>query len=275
MNIIQVKFTPWDKSYNFDAGDIAVKKGDWVLVRTEIGTELAQVVNINVSEKELKDMQVEQVHGSQPSNINLEIKTILRKADITDIKKMQKQEKDRKEAFSYCKKIIKKLNLPMKLFDVRLSYDAGRVTFAYIAPERIDFRELVKELTHKFKKSIRMHQVGVREEARISCNIGLCGREVCCHKFLKDLGNVTLDQAYLQQVAHRGSERISGICGRLLCCLKYEQPMYEEFSKILPPIGSEMKTEKGKGKVVAWHILKQTVDVKIDKDTRVEVEIKK
>lgn len=273
MNIVQVKFTPWDKSYNFDAGDIVVKKGDWVLVRTEIGTELAQVVDINISEKELKNMQAEQANGFQSQSTDLEIKTIIRKADVTDIEKMQKQEKGRKEAFSYCKKIIKKLDLAMKLFDVRHSYDGGRITFAYIAPERIDFRELVKELTRKFKKSIRMHQVGVREEAKISCHIGLCGREACCHKFLKDLGNVTLDQAYLQQVAHRGSERISGICGRLLCCLKYEQPMYEECSKILPPIGSEMETEKGKGKVTAWHILKQSVDVRIDKDTKVEVKI--
>ena len=269
MNIIQVKFTPWDKAYNFDAGDIELKKGDWVLVKTEIGSEIAEVVNINPSKEEINP---EQDDNSQQEE-SIEIKSILRKASPSDIKIIQGQDKIRKEAFAYCKKTIKKLGLAMKLFDVRFSYDGGRATFAYIAPERVDFRDLVKELTRKYKKSIRMHQVGVREEARLFCNIGLCGRKACCHKMLKDLGNVTLDQAYLQQVAHRGSERISGICGRLLCCLKFEQPTYEKLSKILPPLGSEMKTEKGKGKVVAWHILRQTVDVRVDRDTKIEVKI--
>ena len=270
-NIIQVKFSPWDKAYNFDAENAFVNKGDWVLVKTEIGTELAQVVKSNLTEEEIKLSQAENKETGEEAVA--EIKPILRQANHTDIEKVQEKDKLKAEAFSYCKKQIKKLKLPMKLFDVRFSYDGGRITFAYIAPERVDFRELVKELTRKYKKSIRMHQVGVREETRLSCNIGLCGREACCRRFLDDLGNISLDQAYLQQVAHRGSERISGICGRLLCCLKYEQPMYEQFSRTLPQIGTEIKTPQGKGQVVAWHVLKQSVDVRIDKDTKVEVKM--
>lgn len=256
MNIIQVKFSPWDKAYNFEAGNFELKKGDWVLVRTEIGTELAQVVNTKVSEEEANILGTE---NGEP----LEIKPVVRKANPIDLEKIQDKDKVKKDCLEYCKKTIKKLELPMKLFDVRFSYDGGRITFAYIAPERVDFRELVKELTRKYKKSIRMHQVGVREETRLFCNIGLCGREACCRRFLKDLGNISLDQAYLQQVAHRGSERISGVCGRLLCCLRYEQPLYESLSQNLPALGSEIKTEKGKGQVIGWHILKQTVDVRL------------
>lgn len=256
MHIIQVKFSPWDKSYNFNANNLELKKGEWVLVRTEIGTEIAQVVNTKVSEEEVNILEGENGEA-------IEIKPIIRKANITDIEKMQEKDEAKHQAFNHCKRLIKKLNLSMKLFDVRFSYDGGRITFAYIAPERVDFRDLVKELTYKFKKSIRMHQVGVREETRLFCNIGLCGREACCRRFLKDLGNVSLDQAYLQQVAHRGSERISGLCGRLLCCLKYEQPMYESCAQKLPPIGSTIKTPQGKGQVTSWHILKQTVDVRV------------
>ncbi|NQU77906.1 stage 0 sporulation protein [Candidatus Falkowbacteria bacterium] len=258
MNIIQVKFSPWDKAYNFDSNDLKLKKGDWVLVHTEIGTEIAQVTNTNP-----KTIEPELLKDDKGNP--LPVKPVLRKANLTDMEKIQQKSEQRQEAFDHCRKIIKKLSLPMKLFDARFSYDGGRITFAYIAPERVDFRELVKDLTHKFQKSIRMQQVGVREEARLFCNIGLCGREACCRKFLENLGNITLDQAYLQQVAHRGSERISGVCGRLLCCLQYEQPMYEACSQKLPPIGSEVKTPKGKGKVIAWHILKQTVDVRLDK----------
>ncbi len=263
MRVIQIKFSPWDKVYNFNPENLEFKRGDKVLVKTELGTEIGEVAAIADVES------IPEAAGEESI-----IKPVLRKANASDIERMNEKGSRKKEAFEYCKELIRKLNLPMKLFDVRFSFDGGRITFAYIAPERIDFRDLVKELTRKFQKSIRMQQVGVREETRLFCNIGLCGREACCRRFLKDLGNITLDQAYLQQVAHRGSERISGVCGRLLCCLGYEQSFYEDCAKKLPPIGSEIKTEKGKGQVVGWHVLKQTVDVQIDRETTIEVAIK-
>lgn len=266
MKLAQIKFSPWDKTYNFNSHATQLKVGDKVIVKTEIGLEIGQVVGLT---------DIEPFPGTEEKvDGNSGIKPILRQANANDIRKMQEKELRKKEAFGVCKELIKKYNLPMKLFDVRFSFDGGRIIFAYIAPERVDFRDLAKDLTRKFQKSIRLQQVGVREEARLFCNLGLCGREACCRRFLRDLGNISLDQAHLQQVAHRGSERISGVCGRLLCCLRYEQPMYEEFSKNLPPIGSEMKTKQGKGTVIGWHVLKQSVDVKIDKDTMIEVSVK-
>ncbi|MBU4331696.1 stage 0 sporulation protein [Patescibacteria group bacterium] len=262
MKVAQIKFSPWDKAYSFDPHDLNLKKGDTVLVKTEIGVELGEVVDI------IDAPPAKTEGGASP-----EIKPVLRKANIGDASKMKEREACKKDAFETCKDLIKKYKLPMKLFDVRFSFDGGRITFAYIAPERVDFRELVKDLTRKFQKSIRMQQVGVREETRIFCNIGVCGREACCRRFLKDLGNVSLDQAYTQQVAHRGSERISGVCGRLLCCLNYEQPMYEKLSAALPPIGSSIKTKQGKGKVVNWHILKQSVEVKLEDGNKTEVKL--
>lgn len=260
MNVVQVKFAPWDRIYNFDPQGHNYKKGDRVVVKTELGIEIAEVAGFIGLEL-----------GGEESGT---LKPILRRANAVDIKKMIEKEADQKEAFKFCKKLIKKYNLPMKLFDVRFSFDGGRITFAYIAPERVDFRDLVKELTRRFQKTIRMQQVGVREETRMFCHIGFCGREACCRQFLRNLGNISLEQAYTQQVAHRGSERISGVCGRLLCCLAYEQPVYEEMAKALPLIGSTIKTEKGRGRVVSWHILKQTVNVKLEDKNGTVIEVK-
>ena len=163
----------------------------------------------------------------------------------------------------------------MKLVDIHFSYDGKRITFAFIAEGRVDFRELVKDLTRKFQKSVRMHQIGVRDEARVAGDIGPCGRILCCKKILKgNYGGTTTEMAYAQQVAHRGLERLSGQCGRLKCCLKYELADYEELKKNLPAIDSIVKTSKGKGKVVGWEILKQVVKVDLGDRTIIEVPIK-
>ena len=161
----------------------------------------------------------------------------------------------------------------MKLIDAHFSYDGGRIVFAYIAPERVDFRTLVKDLTHRFHKSVRMHQVGVREEAGFTGDIGPCGRPLCCLKFLKNLGNVGTELIFDQQLAHRGTERLSGICGRLKCCLLFEEENYKELAKNLPVVGSIVKTKRGEGKVINWHILTQSVDIKTDKGTITNVPI--
>jgi cell fate regulator YaaT (PSP1 superfamily) len=152
----------------------------------------------------------------------------------------------------------------MKVVDCHCSFDNQRLTFAFIADGRIDFRNLVKELNKHFQKSIRLHQLGVRDEAKIEGDIGSCGLVQCCKSHLKKLGNVTSDYADIQQVAHRGSERLSGVCGRLKCCLAYENEVYQERAKKLPAIGARVSTKHGRGEIIGWHVLKSTVDVRID-----------
>jgi cell fate regulator YaaT (PSP1 superfamily) len=258
MNIIEIQFAPWDKKYDFDSKGHQLKIGDRVVVKTELGTEIGKVVGFKEKRRPTQE----------------EIKPILRKATLTDLERMEKKKDRAKEAFKFCKKLIKKHGLPMKLIDARFSFDGARLTFAFIAKERVDFRELVKDLTRKFQKSIRLHQVEVRQEARSAGGIGLCGREMCCARFLKNLGQVTTDLIRDQQLTHRGPERLSGPCGRLMCCLAFEECYYKELMKNLPPIGSLIKTPQGVGEVVGWHTLKQSVDVKIDEDTIIEVPIK-
>ncbi len=263
MKIVEVQFTSWGRIYDFDAGEAAVTAGDFVIVKTDLGTEMGKVVGAKeVSEKEIEEA-------------GLEIKPIFRKATTSDMQKFREKEKQKKAALQTCKQLIKKHNLPMKLIDAHFSFDGGRVTFAFVADGRVDFRELVSDLTKVFQKSIRLQQLGIRDEAKISGDVGVCGRYLCCQKFLKDLGNITSDLADLQQVAHRGSERLTGVCGRLMCCLAYEQNIYEEQVKKLPAIGTTVRTDYGRGKVVGWHVLKGSVEVELEEGRVIEVPIKK
>ncbi len=263
MKIAEIQFTPWGRIYDFNSGESVVGVDDFVIVKTDLGVEMGRVVGMKeMNEKELAEAK-------------LEIKPIFRKANTADLVKLKEKDSQKKEAISVCKKIIKKYNLPIKLIDAHFSFDGGRVTFAFVADGRVDFRELVKDLTKTFQKSIRLQQLGIRDEAKISGDIGSCGRNLCCQKFKKDLGSITSDLADLQQIAHRGSDRLTGACGRLMCCLAYEQKNYEEAVKKLPPIGTVVRTEHGRGKVIGWHTLKQSVVVKLDEGTVIEVPIKK
>jgi len=260
MKIVQVQFAFWDKIYDFHSGKYSLEIGDRVVVKTELGTEIGKVVGMKES-------------GEFKSNKNL--KPILRKVNLSDLEKAEARNKNRNKALRICRELIKKYNLPIKLVDVKFSFDGGRITFAFIASQRIDFRDLVKDLTRNFQKSIRLQQIGVREEAKIMGGIGPCGRELCCLKFLKNLGNVSTDFIFDQQLSHRGAERLSGPCGRLLCCLAYEEKLYKELAGKLPVVGSVIKTAQGQGKVVEQNILQGSVKVEIDKDNFINIQIRK
>ena len=265
MKIVQVQFSPWDKKYNFDAADTDVKVGDQVIVKTELGVELGKVVGY----QDLPDINIKASAeagaeaGLSVSSGLIEIKKIIRKAEPADLKKLP-EEKQKKKDFAYCKKIIDKYQLPMKLVDVHYSFDGERITFPFIADSRIDFRELVKDLTKHFNRSIRLQQIGIRDEARFCGDFGHCGRSLCCARFLGDLNSITSEMAELQQCVHRGSERISGVCGRLMCCLAYEEEGYKKLAENLPSLDSQVKVEGRKGRVLARYILKQTVKVLLD-----------
>ncbi|MFH1173231.1 MAG: regulatory iron-sulfur-containing complex subunit RicT [bacterium] len=258
LKVLEVKFTPWGKIYYFDAAGSEFKAGDYVIVKTEVGTELGHVVGF-------KDI------GEEESKSLGEIKKVLRKANQGDLIKSQADQEQARESLDYCRQIITKYNLPMKLVDAHFSFDGGRITFAFTSESRVDFRNLVKDLTRHFQKSIRLHQLGIRDEAKIMGALGPCGRRLCCAGWLKTLTSITSDMAELQQVAHRGSERLSGVCGRLMCCLNYEKKLYEALNSQLPPLDSEIKTAKGIGRVVNRHLLKASVDVKLKDGTIVEV----
>lgn len=249
MNVALVQFTPWDKAYYFDPGALKVASGDFVVVETQLGVDLGEVIGF----EEIAD-------GGEGEK---EIKKVERVADKDDLAKKLDQDSGKEEALELCKHHIDRANLPMKLVDVHFSFDDKRVVFAFIAQGRVDFRDLAKDLTHFYKKNVRLQQLGIRDEMKLRGDVGPCGRGLCCQKFVKELGSITSDLAETQQVAHRGSDRLSGNCGRLRCCLAFEKNNYQELVKNLPALGSKVKTAKGEGTVVGWHTLKQTVDVRV------------
>jgi len=263
MKIVKVQFAPWDKAYSFSFENEELKVGDYVVVETKLGIELAKVVEIDL---EGKSVAVD----SDP------IKPISRIATKEDLDKMLEQNRQKDKVFKKCVSLIHKNQLPIKLVDVHFSLDETRVTFAFIADGRVDFRELLKDLNKEFKRNIRLQQIGIRDEIKINGDIGCCGMNLCCQGFYKELGNVTSELAALQQVAHRGSERLSGVCGRLKCCLTFEEKLYNELAEKLPMIGEKVKTSHGPGEVIGWHVLKQSVDVLLDdNETIVEMPIEK
>jgi cell fate regulator YaaT (PSP1 superfamily) len=267
MKVVQIQFTPWDKIYYFDSNNIDLANGDKVVVKTKMGMEIGEVVGFEDSSKEKAGCQCPKKEECPHNSSNKkEIKPVLRIANPIDLEKIPSKEENEK-ALDYCKKIVEKYNLPMKLIDVHFSFDTSRLTFAFIADSRVDFRELVKDLTRHFNKTIRLQQIGIRDEAKIMGDYGHCGKPLCCRGHLQNLESITSEMAELQQCAHRGSERISGICGRLMCCLAYEQKGYEDLEDKMPPIGTKVNVDGKRGEVVNRHVLKQTVDVKFRGDS--------
>lgn len=255
MDLIQVQFSPWDKVYNFSSNNLKLSLGDKVVVQTELGLEIGRVVGF------LGEM-VEREENSDEKKI----KPILHVANDRELDKMVK-ENEKNEALIYAKKMKDQHGLPMKFIDVHFSYDSSRATFAFIADGRVDFRELVKDLTRHFNRTVRLQQIGIRDEAKLMGDFGPCGKQLCCRKYLKELASITSEMADLQQCAHRGSDRISGICGRLMCCLAYEQKGYEELASKMPPIGAKVNVDGQRGTVVSHHTLKQSVMVEFKNDS--------
>ena len=268
MKIAQIQFSPWDKIYNFNADDINIKRQSYVVVETELGEELGKVLSFE--ERELK---VDELAGGERV-----LKPIKRVASMNDLNRLAGADK-KNEAMLVCKEFIANRGLDIKLVDVHFSFSGNRLNFAFIADGRVDFRDLVKDLTSHFNSQIRLTQIGTRDEARFSGDCGGCGKVLCCKGFIREFFSITSDMAEAQQVVHRGSDRISGMCGRLMCCLSFEYEGYKSMAGALPPIGTKVNVDGSRGVVVGHHILKQSVDVKFpgakegERDFVVEVDI--
>jgi Uncharacterized homolog of PSP1 len=268
MKIAQIQFTPWDKVYNFGADNIKVKRGDYVVVETELGEELGKVLIL-----EDRDIRADELPGTERA-----LKPLKRLATLADLGRMASQDK-KDEALDVCREYVAKRGLDIKLVDVSFSFTGNRLNFAFIADGRVDFRDLVKDLTSHFNSQIRLTQIGTRDEARFSGDCGPCGKVLCCKGHIREFFSITSDMAEAQQVVHRGSERISGMCGRLMCCLSFEYEGYKEMAGNLPPIGTKVNVDGARGVVVGHHILKQAVDVKFpgtkegERDFVVQVDI--
>ncbi len=188
---------------------------------------------------------------------------ISRKATDQEIRDHQGLKEKEKYAFDFCKKKILEMALPMKLLSTEYLFGGTKLLFYFISENRVDFRELVKELAKEFKIRIELRQVGVRDEAKIVGGLGNCGNAVCCRRFLNNFSIVSIKMVKEQGLALNPA-KISGICGRLMCCLAYEYETYLALKKNFPRVGKRVKTPQGEGKVVKHNALTGTVSVQLD-----------
>jgi cell fate regulator YaaT (PSP1 superfamily) len=249
LKIAGIRFHQTGSIYDFDCGHFVLKCGDQVIVKTEQGLGLGQVVRAPI--------KVEQIEEGK------EYKKIFRMANEADLDQFRKVQDREKEAFHFCLERIKERKLPMKLVRVECFFDGSKVIFYFTADGRIDFRELVKDLVHRFHTRIEMRQIGVRNEAKLLGGLGPCGRELCCSSFLPDFAAVSVKMAKEQNLPLNPT-KISGICGRLMCCLTYEYETYQELKKNFPKIGKTIPSPLGPVKVLRQNIMDGTIVVETE-----------
>jgi cell fate regulator YaaT (PSP1 superfamily) len=255
LKIVGIRFHQTGSIYDFDCGHFVLKCGDQVIVKTEQGLGLGQVIRGPV--------KLEQVEEGK------EYKKIFRLANDTDLDQFRKVQEREKEAFQFCLERIKERKLPMKLVRVEGFFDGSKIIFYFTADGRIDFRELVKDLVHRFHTRIEMRQIGVRNEAKLLGGLGPCGRELCCSSFLPDFAAVSVKMAKEQNLPLNPT-KISGICGRLMCCLTYEYETYQELKKDYPKIGKTVASPLGPVKVLRQNIMDGTIVVETeDKEEKI------
>jgi cell fate regulator YaaT (PSP1 superfamily) len=249
MNIVGVRFKRVSKTYYFDPAGLDLNVNDQVVVETARGLELGQVV--------IAPKQVAETEVPEP------LKPAIRKAVPDDFKQAKDLESREKEAMAEGAKLVEKLNLPMKLISADYNLDGSRVTVYFSAEERVDFRELVREMAGKLRTRVELRQVGPRDEAKMIGGYGRCGRQLCCNSFLSELTPVSMKMAKDQGLP-LNPMKISGCCGRLMCCLSYECQQYREMRKNLPREGQRVITPSGNGRVIGVNPLQETLTVQLD-----------
>ncbi|MFH0731424.1 MAG: stage 0 sporulation family protein [Candidatus Omnitrophota bacterium] len=258
---IQIRQREFGKIEVYDIGDLNVFPGAYVIIEADRGLDYGQILSeaeLVLDEKKLKE----------------ELPRAVRIADQADINKIKENREKIKEVMKTCDGKIIQHKLNMKLIKGEFSFDCSKIIFYFTAEERIDFRELVKDLAKMFKARIELKQVGVRDEAKILGGFGPCGRMLCCRSFLRDFEPVSIKQAKDQNLPLNPA-KISGLCGRLMCCLSYEHTHYKKLSKGLPHPGQKIKYQNETGKVVDVNFLKRVVTVELEDGRHVKVDYNK
>ena len=265
--IVGVRFKSVGKIYYFSPGDLRLTVGDRVIVETVRGVECGEVV---IANRQIED-----------NKLSTPLKPIIIAATEQDMQVLAKNKEKEKDAFRICEEKIAFRKLKMNLVDVECTFDNNKLLFYFTAENRVDFRELVKDLAAVFRTRIELRQIGVRDEAKILGGLGICGREFCCKSYMGDFQPVSIKMAKEQGLSLNPT-KISGTCGRLMCCLKNEHNVYEELLKITPKVGALVVTPEGdKGRVEDVNLITGKLRVKTEKSevpvtvTRDEVKLLK
>jgi cell fate regulator YaaT (PSP1 superfamily) len=256
VDVVGIRFKKAGKVYSFDPSGFELKTGDNVIVETARGMEVGQVARTVVKVFE--------------SMVNKPLKPVVRMATEEDMENAIRLESKEDEALVECAETVRRMNIPMKLISAEYNLEGNHLTIFFGAEGRIDFRELVRELSHKLKTRIEMRQVGPRDEAKLIGGYGRCGRPLCCATFLNEFNPVSIKMAKEQNLP-LNPMKISGTCGRLLCCLGYEFEQYRDMKKELLKNGENIKTSMGSAVVVGGNPLKGTVLLEVESGARVEM----
>lgn len=249
VEVVDIQFRPGQKVYFFDPAGLQLQTGDHVIIDTARGPEYGICAAGN--------------HEISKKDIVAPLRPVIRIADHQDERIVEENRAKEKKAFEVCLKKIDELDLDMQLVSVECAFDGSKILFFFTADERVDFRELVKNLASYFHTRIELRQIGVRDKAKMVGGLGICGRPFCCVSFLDDFQPVSIKMAKTQNLSLNPT-KISGTCGRLMCCLKYEQDAYEDLLRTSPKEESFVDTPEGRGTVVEVNLLRQQVKVRME-----------
>lgn len=247
VEVVGVKFRNGNHIYSFLTNNLDIKVGDYVVVETEKGSDVARVVE----EKKMVN----------PLNFSSPLKKIVQVASDEMMKKAKEYNENAGQLFKKVRQIVQAEKLEMKIVNVEASFDNSKYIINFTADGRVDFRELVKKLSSALKKKIELRQIGPRDEVRALGGFGACGKVCCCVEGVGDFDHVSIKMAKNQNLSLNPNS-ISGLCGKLMCCLAYENPVYLEALKLMPKVGSNVSTKDGNGVVIFNDLLKKEVDVK-------------
>ena len=257
MNIVEVFFEYTKSSAFFRNNDLKIKNNLTVLVNTDRGIQFGKVIKI-----------IEDVSQFEGVDLDDVVRISTKKDYFHHLENIKMGE----VAVKKCKEMVKESGLTMTILDGNYNFDRSQLLFRFVADERVDFRQLAKDLGSVFRTRIELRQIGIRDKAKEIGGIGLCGRLLCCTSFLKSFDSVTINMAKNQNVSLNPS-KINGVCGRLLCCLKYENDTYSEMKKDLPKVGEKKDIPQGSGKVVSVNLFKKNYVVELNDKTKVEVSL--
>ncbi|TAL67658.1 MAG: Signal peptidase-like protein [Bacteroidetes bacterium] len=255
-NFCEVTFKSKRKLLYKNSQMFSFSTGTFVVVEVDNGCDIGTVTACGQNASEKLKAQYKNVEP---------LYQILRLATLEDLEKFVRNTKDETAAINKTKHLVAKHQLEMKITEAEWQFDRQRLTIYFGAPQRIDFRELVKDLARTFKTRIELRQISTREEAKRLGGVGACGRDLCCESFACEFCHVTLDHARIQQLSNNVA-KLSGYCGRLKCCLLYEYDSYSESMKKFPPINSLVELDAGKGKIVKIDVFRDVVYVQLEKN---------
>ena len=249
VEVVDVQFRPGQKVYYFDPAGMEIRQYDHLIIDTARGPEFGICSGGN--------------HKIPAKDVVAPLRPCLRFATEADERQMIEMRNKEKKAYQVCLQKIADHKLDMQLVSAEYSFDGSKILFFFTADERVDFRELVKNLASIFHTRIELRQIGVRDKAKMIGGLGICGRPFCCASFLEEFQPVSIKMAKTQNLSLNPT-KISGTCGRLMCCLKYEQEAYEDLIKTAPKNDSFVDTPDGRGTVVDVNLLRQSVKVRME-----------